>query len=75
MKALQGAPRFAAGGPGVGPQQVSPVFPRQYPAPYAPVTAQQDTGFDISSIMNLMMMMMVMGMMMGMMKGMFAQVD
>ena len=65
MRILQSSPTFSS------PQQASPSFPSQYPAPYTPV---QTGGFDISSIMELMMMMMVMGMMMSMMKGMFAQI-
>jgi len=76
MKALQGigAPRFSA--PGVGPQQGSPVFAGQYPAPYSPVqvgAAQTDISSMLDTIMPLIILMMMMGMMMPMMKGITAQ--
>jgi len=79
MKALQGigAPRFPA--PGMGPQQGSPVFAGQYPAPYAPITVAQndDTTMTdmLNAIMPLIMMMMMMAMIMPMMKGMVSQVS
>lgn len=76
MKVLQGqgSPRFSA--PGVGPQQGSPVFAGQYPAPYSPVSVgaqQTDISTMLGSIMPLIILMMVMGMMMPMMKGITAQ--
>jgi len=74
MKVLQGAPKFT-GGP--GPQQGSPVFPGQYPAPYSPVSATTTTDMSemLNSIMPLIILMMMMGMMMPMMKGLTAQSD
>ena len=71
MKVLQGAPKFQ-GGP--GPQQGSPMFPGQYPAPYSPVQASEGGMSDmLNAIMPLIILMMMMGMMMPMMKGMTGQ--
>ena len=75
MKVLQGAPKFTAPGVGAQPQQGSPVFPGQYPAPYSPVQTTDGLGGMLDTILPLIILMMVMGMMMPMMRGITTQSD